>query len=141
MGNKRDDDDAVWSVGVGFVGGVLGPALGVWAVYEASVGCTLPLIGYEMPHESFVLGIVLGVVVSPVLFKLGFVVLPAALGADREADTPLRRNPRRADTRKAPAPVGEPEPSVCTPGQRIGMPDRVRAITSRWISLVPSKIV
>jgi hypothetical protein len=25
--------------------------------------------------------------------------------------------------------------------QRIGIPDRVRAITSRWISLVPSKIV
>ncbi|SCG04841.1 hypothetical protein GA0115259_1091616, partial [Streptomyces sp. MnatMP-M17] len=25
--------------------------------------------------------------------------------------------------------------------QRIGMPDRVRAITRRWISLVPSKIV
>lgn len=27
------------------------------------------------------------------------------------------------------------------PGQRIGMPDRVRAITRRWISLVPSKMV
>lgn len=25
--------------------------------------------------------------------------------------------------------------------QRIGMPDRVRAMTRRWISLVPSKIV
>jgi hypothetical protein len=24
---------------------------------------------------------------------------------------------------------------------RIGIPDKVRAITSRWISLVPSKIV
>ncbi|MET9420436.1 MULTISPECIES: hypothetical protein [unclassified Streptomyces] len=75
MGNKRRDDDAAWPVGVGFVGGVLGLALGVWAAYEAFVGGTLPLIGYEMPHESFVLGIVLGVVVSPVLFKLGFVVL------------------------------------------------------------------
>jgi hypothetical protein len=75
VGNKRRDDDATWPLGVGLVGGVLGLALGVWAAYEAFVGGTLPLIGYEMPHESFVLGIVLGVVVSPVLFKLGFVVL------------------------------------------------------------------
>jgi hypothetical protein len=75
VGNKSRDDDAAWPIGVGCVGGVLGLALGVWAAYEAFVGGTLPLIGYEMPHESFVLGIVLGVVVSPVLFKLGFVVL------------------------------------------------------------------
>jgi len=31
-------------------------------------------------------------------------------------------------------------PAAVTP-QRIGMPDRVRAITRRWISLVPSKMV
>jgi hypothetical protein len=32
---------------------------------------------------------------------------------------------------------------VLLPGlaQRMDMPDRVRAMTSRWISLVPSKIV
>ncbi|MEW2632969.1 hypothetical protein AB0903_15265 [Streptomyces sp. NPDC048389] len=71
----------MWPVGAGLVGGLLGLLLGAWSAYEAFTGGTLPLIGYEMPYESLVLGIVLGLVVAPVLFKLGFVVLllPALL--------------------------------------------------------------
>jgi uncharacterized membrane protein required for colicin V production len=80
VGGFRKNEGA-WPVGAGVVGGLLGLALGVWSAYEAFTGGTLPLIGYEMPYESFVLGIVLAVVVTPVLFKVGFVVLllPALL--------------------------------------------------------------
>jgi hypothetical protein len=73
--------EGAWPVGAGIVGGLLGLALGAWSAYEAFTGGTLPLIGYELPYESFVLGIVLAVVVTPVLFKVGFValLLPALL--------------------------------------------------------------
>ncbi len=38
-------------------------------------------------------------------------------------------------------PAGEPAASPGRTTYRIGMPESVRAMTRRWISLVPSKIV
>ncbi|MFP1629433.1 hypothetical protein ACLB9X_30690 [Streptomyces sp. 5K101] len=73
MGKRSGD--AAWPAAVGFVGGFLGLALGIWASYEAFNGGTLPLIGYDVPYESLVLGIVMALVVTPVLFKIGFIVL------------------------------------------------------------------
>ncbi len=58
------------------------------------------------------------------------------LGARGVVDMRLRRvgasNHNARSVRNAPAPPRR---------YRIGIPDKVRAITNRWISLVPSKIV